>query len=147
MSLVAAVLVVAMVFVIAAIAIGREAQRLGHVASEAVFDLDEAVEFVARHVPFEVSAKLSYDDVRQLIQWHMEHLRRTSGSGNGDGDHLGGPVVVAGAETVDHLLARARAAGLDADGRDVHHVVEAEMTYLASIGALGGRADDADPNS
>ena len=137
MGLVTAVLVVAAVFVIAAVVIGREAQRLGREAPQAVFDLDEAVEFVARHVPFEVSAHLSYDDVRHLIRWHLNYLRTLAVPGNGDGGQPEGPVVVAGTETVDHLVGRAHDAGIDATARDIHAVVDAHMTYLQSIGAIG----------
>ena len=39
-----------------------------------MFDLDEAVEWVAADLPFEVSAQLSHEEVRQLLTWSLEHL-------------------------------------------------------------------------
>ena len=52
----------ALVFAIAAVVVGREARRLDAEPPRPVFDPDEAVEWVANHLPFEVSAVLSHDD-------------------------------------------------------------------------------------
>jgi hypothetical protein len=136
--LVAAILVVA----IALVAVGREAFTLGVQPREAMFDLDEAVDFVADHLPPGVTAKLSYDDVRTLLTWHIEFLRdrgvpRTRDAA-GDG---GGDVVIDEDDSVAYVLMRAEAAGLDADVDDVMAVLDAEAAYFAAIGAIGPEAD------
>src|SRR2546430_7938379 len=64
------------VFAIAAVAIGREAHRLDAVAPRATYDLDDAVEYVADHLPPDSQARLTHDEVRQLLQLHMAQLRR-----------------------------------------------------------------------
>jgi hypothetical protein len=136
-SVVFFVLVVVVVFVIAAVVIGREARRLGAVPPRPVFDLDEAVEFVADHLPFEVSAQLSHDDVRQLLRWHLDYFRTRGVTGNGDSTSAPtGPVVMGGAETVEYVLERAGQAGLEVTASQVHAVVEAQLLYLRSIGAV-----------
>ena len=133
-------LIVGIVFAIAAVVIGREARRLDAVPPQPVFDLDEAVEWVADHLPFDVSAVLSHDDVRQIIDWNLEYFRSKGVSGNGSSSRSDGPVVVGGAETVDYVLARARSVGSDYTAAQVHAVLDAQMTYLEAIGAIGPEA-------
>lgn len=137
MLVVSTIVALAVVFAIAAVVIGREARRLGAVPPRPVFDLDEAVAWVAQHLPFDVSAVLSYDDVRQIIDWHLEYLRQRGVSSNGHGPQLAGPVVVGGAETVDYVLRRAQGAEVTYTPAQVHAVLDAQMTYLEAIGAVG----------
>ena len=46
-------------------------------------------------------------------------------------------MVVGGAETVDFVLTRAEAAGSPYTPAQVHAVLDAQMTYLEAIGAVG----------
>ncbi|HSS09645.1 MAG TPA: hypothetical protein VLL25_07165 [Acidimicrobiales bacterium] len=133
-------IVVAVVFAIAAVVIGREARRLDAVPPRPVFDMDEAVAWVADHLPFDVSAVLSHADVRKIIDWNLEYFRSKGVSGNGSTPHLEGPVVVGGAETVDFVLARAQQVGTPYTAAQVHAVLDAQMTYLEAIGAIGPEA-------
>lgn len=141
------VLAFAVVFAIAAVVIGREARRLGAEPPRPVFDIDEAVSFVAQHLPFEVSAVLSYDDVRRIIDWHLEYLRIRGVSSNGHGPQLRGPIVVGGAETVEYVLHRAEEVGAGYTPAQVHAVLEAQMTYLEGIGAVGPVAPGNEPET
>lgn len=136
LGIVAAVVVAVVVFAIAAGVVGREAHRLDAETRRPVFDVDEAVAYVADHLPFEVSAVLSYDDVRRILGWHLEYLRLRASSSNGHGPRLDGPVIVGGAETVDYVLERSRAVGADYTPAQVHAVLEAQMGYLESIDAV-----------
>ena len=67
----------AIVFVIAAVVIGREAHRLDTRSPRVVFDLDEAVLAVSERLPAGVTAELSYADVRDIVRWHMADLARS----------------------------------------------------------------------
>ena len=140
MVLLFAFIVVAVVFAIAAVVIGREARRLDSVPPRPVFDMDEAVAWVSDHLPFDVSAVLSHADVRNIIDWNLEYFRSKGVSGNGSTPHLEGPVVVGGAETVDFVLARAQQVGTSYTAAQVHAVLDAQMTYLEAIGAIGPEA-------
>lgn len=142
MVIVYGVLVLAVVFAIAAAVIGREARRLDATAPNPTFDMDEAVEWVAEHLPFEVGAELSHDDVRQIIDWNLEFFRMKGVSGNGHAAAIEGPVVVGGAETVEYVLARANAIGVTYSAAHVHAVLDAQMNYLEAIGAIGPQADE-----
>ena len=61
-------------FAIAAGAIGREAHRLDAVAPRAVYQLDEAVDFVADRLPPESQARLTPAEVEQLLVIHLRWL-------------------------------------------------------------------------
>jgi hypothetical protein len=135
-----AFIVVAVVFAIAAVVIGREARRLDAVPPRPVFDMNEAVAWVSDHLPFDVSAVLSHADVRNIIDWNLEYFRSKGVSGNGSTPHQEGPVVVGGAETVDFVLARAHQVGTSYTAAQVHAVLDAQMTYLEAIGAIGPEA-------
>ena len=134
----------AIVFIIAAFVIGREARRLDAKPPQPVFDMDEAVHWVADHLPYEVSAVLSYDDVQQIIDWNLEYFRSKGVSGNGSGPHVAGPVIVGGAETVDYVLVKAQTVGEAYTAAQVHAVLDAQMTYLEAIGAIGPEAPPED---
>jgi hypothetical protein len=128
------------VFAIAAVVVGREARRLDAVPPRPVFDMDEAVTWVAEHLPFEVSAVLSHADVRNIIDWNLEYFRSKGVSGNGSSPRLDAQVVVGGAETVDWVLAKAQQHGSTFTAAQVHAVLDAQMTYLEAIGAIGPEA-------
>jgi hypothetical protein len=140
-ALVAAVLV----FVIAAVTVGREAFRLGHQPPPTIFDLDEAVATVAESLPFESQASLSYDEVRQLIAAALDHLESTGvlAAPGRDVDLPGGDtpdVVLADDDAVARVLGRAEEEGLDVSDEDVYQVIVGLHGYLAEIGAVGPAA-------
>ena len=130
-------LAVTAVFAIAAVVVGREARRLAAKAPGRVFEFEDAVAWVCDHVGPEVAAILSPDDVRRILNWHLEFFRIKGASSNGhtaDNDH---PVIVSGAETVDFVLMKAEAAGSPYTPSQIHAVLDAQMGYLEEIGAVG----------
>lgn len=141
MAVVVGALVLAVVLVIAAVVVGREARRLSAQPPRPVFDFEDAVSWVCDHVSDEVAAELTPDDVRRILNWHLEYFRTRGVSSNGAGPHVEGPVVVGGVETVEYVLARAESMGSPYTAAQVHAIVEAQMGYLAAIGAIGPTAD------
>ena len=135
------VLAVAVVFFIAAVLIGREARRLDAEPARAVFDIDEATEWVANHLPFEVSAVLSYADVRQIIEWNLEFLR-ARGMTTAAGGTPEGAIVVGPEEVADFVLSRARASDSPYSEDQVTAVLDAQLGYFDAIGAIGPEADE-----
>ncbi|MEO5900864.1 MAG: hypothetical protein ABIR68_12155, partial [Ilumatobacteraceae bacterium] len=61
-------------FVIAAVVVGREAHRLDSVAPRSVYIVDEVVEFVAEYLPESTQARLTPDELEQLLTFHMRWL-------------------------------------------------------------------------
>jgi hypothetical protein len=138
--LIAAATAVAVV-VIALVAVGREAKTLGYQPKQTVFDLEEAVDYVADRLPDEVTAVLSYDDVRSLLRWHIEYLRDRGVPVRRD-QTAGGPVVVEDSEGVAYVLMRAEADGLEVTDVQVATVLEVELGYFGAIGAVGDEVSD-----
>jgi hypothetical protein len=127
-------------FAIAAIVVGREARRLDAEPPRPVFDPDEAVEYVANHLPFDVTAVLSHADVKQILDWNLEFFRSKGVSGNGSTPHFDAPIVIGGAEAVAYVLDKAAQTGSDYAPDHVHAVLEAQLAYLEAIGAIGPQA-------
>jgi hypothetical protein len=115
------------IFAIAAVAIGRETGRLAAQSPRPVFDMDEAVEWIAERLPFEVSAELSHDDVRQIVQWSLDQL-----SVRADEE-----VLVVDDETLAYVQVRARGAGHAWTEQQIEAVLHAQLAYLEVIGAAG----------
>ena len=131
------VLAVLAVFAIAAIVVGREARRLAAKAPGRVFEFEDAESWVCDNIGPEVAAVLSPDDVRQILNWHLEFFRMKGVSSNGHSSDSDGPVVVSGAETVDFVMMKAEAAGSPYTPTQIHAVLDAQMGYLEDIGAVG----------
>ncbi|MGH9110801.1 MAG: hypothetical protein ACRDZN_00635 [Acidimicrobiales bacterium] len=137
-----AALAAVVVFAIAAVTVGREAFRLGHQPPPTIFDLDEAVAHVADGLPGEAQGRLTYDEVRQLIESEVGHLQAKGllAPAGQEIELAGGAtpdVVMADDEAVAVVLGEAEAAGLDVTDDDVFRVIASLHGYLADIGAIG----------
>jgi hypothetical protein len=135
------------VFAIAAGTIGREAHRLDAVAPRAIYDIDEAVQVVADRVPAPSQARLTHDEVRQLLRIHMARLHHLGLQPLDVTDRRQDIVVPTFLEEVDevaYVIGGAEANGLDVADEDVSAVVAAHLAYLDEIGAVGPPADPAD---
>ena len=139
------VIALAVVFLIAAVLVGREARRLDAEPPRAVFDIDEATEWVANHLPFEISAVLSYSDVKRILEWNLEFLR-DRGMALPEAGVPEGAVVVGPEEVADFVLSRARAIDSPYSEDQVTAVLDAQFGYFDAIGAIGPEAADEDPD-
>ena len=136
------------VFVIAAVVVGREAHRLDAVAPRSVYLIDEVLEFVAEYLPPETQARLTPDELEQLLTFHMRWLHAKGLQPTNvidrrqDIDNL---VVVGEDDLTAYLLGEADAAGIEIiDDVDVVNVVDAHLAYFEAIGAVGPKALDLD---
>jgi hypothetical protein len=140
MVILVVVLAAVAVVAIALVAVGREAFTLGAQPKQAHFDLEEAVTFVADRLPDEVTAVLSFDDVRSILRWHLEYLRDRGVPVRRDQSASGGPVVVEDDEGVAWVLGKADEVGLEVTDTEVAIVLDIEVEYFKAIGAIGGEA-------
>jgi hypothetical protein len=139
-----AILAAVLTFAIAAGTIGREAHRLDAVAPRAVYQLDEAVDFVADRLPPESQARLTPAEVEALL---VAHLRWLHGQGlqpdkaEDARQDITEQVVISEDALVAYLLAEADAAGVELlDDVDAVNVVDAHLAYFEAIGAVGPQA-------
>lgn len=142
------VIAAVLVFAIASVTIGREARRLDAVAPRAVYEIDEATEFVADRLPPDTQARLTYEELRKLLVLHMRwlHANGLQPSNVVDRRQDIDDVVVVGEETLTaFLLGQAEGARIEVlDDVDVVHVVRAHLAYFDAIGAVGPSATDTD---
>ncbi|MGQ0615418.1 MAG: hypothetical protein ACT4PW_00250 [Acidimicrobiia bacterium] len=131
------VVAVVLVVLVALVAVGREAFTLGAQPRQTVFDLQEAVDYVADRLPEEITAVLSYDDVTAVLRWHLEYLADRGVPVRRD-ENKGGPVVVEDEESVAWVLGRADEAGVEISDAQVATILEVELGYFRAIGAVGG---------
>ena len=134
-----------LVFVIAAVAIGRETHRLDAVAPAPTLDLYDAVDWIAEQLPAEISAHITYEDVRDIVTWHVEEMQERGVEPTMGADGL--LVIVDEERSVESLALRALREGRDVDPRHIRAVLDGELAYFAAIGAIGPLADAPDDPS
>lgn len=125
-------------FVVAAVSVGSVTARQALRARPAVYDLEAAVLFVGGHLPDEVSAQVSYDDVRQVLLWHVEYLEAKGvASTRTDPDVDGTMVVLTDDEPTAHVLGLVDGSELELTDEQVVAILAGQDAYYAHIGAVG----------
>ena len=136
------------VVVIGLVVVGGETARLATVARPAVFDLGEAVDFIADRLPADSQARLSHDDVRWVLLADADLLEEsTAGPPERRYPWSRKPAaqempfeVVDEVQAVARILAAAEAADRDLEDEDVVAVLDTRLEYLEAIGAVGPQA-------
>lgn len=141
MTVVFSVVATLLVFVIAAVVLGREARRLDAIAPRVVYEPDEAIDFVADRLPPETRARLTPDELRSLLLAHMRWLHTMGLQPEGITDRrqdIDKTLIVDGTTVAAHLLGEASRLGVEVlDDVDVVRVVDAHLAYFEAIGAVG----------
>ena len=137
MTLVAGMLALGVVLAIAAVFVVREAGRIARRPPPALFDVEDAYDYVVAELPDEVAATLTPDDVHRILDIEVEYFQGKGVAGNGSSDGPPGPVVFGGAETIAYILERSAATGEAYLPEQVHAVVATQLDYLRAIGAIG----------
>jgi hypothetical protein len=140
-ALIVGFIVVGLVLAIAAVFVFREAARMSEDPPDAVFDPDDAYEWVVRHLPDIVAATLTPADVRRILDFQLEFFRRKGVSSNGSSLHPQAPVVFGSAETIEYILERCAGTGEAYLPEQVEAVVDCQLSYLRAIGAVGRPAE------
>jgi hypothetical protein len=133
------------VVVIGLVVLGRETARLSDVARPAVFDMTEAIEFIADRLPLETQARISHDDVRWILLADADLIEDATAE---QLDEVAAELeeqtqVVDEDAAVARVLELADASGRDLADEDVVAVLDGRMAYLEAIGAIGPEADEA----
>jgi hypothetical protein len=117
--------------------VGRETSRLAAAPPRPVFDMDEAVVWVADRLPPVVAAQLSHADVRRVLSWSVDHLRLVAAEDR----------VADEEETFGWVVDRAAEAGSDISAVEVKAVLDTQSAYLEIIGAAGRQEMPHEPDS
>ena len=131
----------AITFLVAALTIGREARRLDAVAPRAAYQVDQAVSFVAERIPVDTQARLTLEELQQLLVLHLNWLHQRGLLPVDVTDrpqHIDTELVITEETLIAHLLGAAETAGIAVlDDVDVVNVVDAHLAYFDAIGAIG----------
>ena len=134
------------VFLIAALTIGREARRLDSMSPRAVYQIEQATDFVAMSLPEGTQARLTMEELEQLLVLHMNWLHSKGLLPNKAVDqrqNIDSPIVVTEESLIAYLLGEADKVGIEIiDDVDLVMVTEAHLAYFDAIGAVGPIADD-----
>ncbi|MCU1393868.1 MAG: hypothetical protein JWM34_2296 [Ilumatobacteraceae bacterium] len=128
-------------FALAAAVVGREAHRLDALSPRVVYVEEQALSFVAELLPEDTQGRLTLDDLRQLLTFHLRWLNQKGLQPDGVIDRrqdIDEEVVVEGDSVTAFLLGEAERNGVEIlDDIDVVRVVDAHQEYFDAIGAVG----------
>lgn len=132
-------------FVIAAVTIGGVTTNLATRPRRSVYDLEEAVDFVADRLPEERTAELSYEDVTAVLAAHCDYLAAKGVASAKGADDIGDAlVVVPDDEPLAWVLGRLEEQGVAIADDDVVSILDVEEQYYEAIGAIGPRVSGPD---
>lgn len=134
------VLALGLVVAIAFYAVGREVVLLENRVAPSVYEVEEAIPYVADRLPDDVTARISMDDVRWVLRVDAEELEAATAEAVAAGEV---DEVIDPDGAVGRVLARVSEERSDLDDTDVVAVLDARLAYLEAIGAIGTAADDA----
>ena len=144
--IIASIVAALLVFAIAAVIIGREARRLDSVAPRAVYELEQATQFVADNLPSETQARLTFAELRKLLVFHMRWLHDKGLQPAGVVDRrqdIVDEVVIDEQTLTAYLLDAAEKNNIELlDDVDAVYVVKAHLKYFDAIGAIGPQSND-----
>ena len=134
------------VFLIAALTIGREARRLDAMAPRAVYQLEQAADYVAMSLPEVTQARLTMEELEKLLVLHMNWLHSKGllpAKAVDQRQDISTPIVVTEDSLIAYLLGKSDKAGIQImDDVDLVNVTEAHLAYFDAIGAVGPQADE-----
>ena len=144
--IIASIIAALLVFAIAAVIVGREARRLDGVAPRAVYELEQATQFVADNLPSETQARLTFAELRKLLVFHMRWLHDKGLQPAGVVDRrqdIVDEVVIDEQTLTAYLLDAAEKNNIEIlDDVDAVYVVKAHLKYFDAIGAIGPQSND-----
>jgi hypothetical protein len=132
---VGAVLVVA----IALVAVGGGVAKTASMPNQVVYDVQESIDFCAEALPDEVTATLSYDDLRRLLRLHLEWIQAYHFTPEGDSE---GPVVFNNEDALAYVMERSAITRLPVSAAHARLVLDAHLAYFQFMGAVDIEAPD-----
>ncbi len=132
------------VVVIGLVVLGRETARLSDTARPAVFDMTEAIAFIADRLPVETQARISHDDVRWILLADADLIEDATAEQVEDleAELEEQREIVDEDAAVARILELADGSGRDLADEDIVAVLDARLAYLDAIGAIGPEADE-----
>ncbi len=126
-------------FVIAAVSVGSVTADLSVKPRRSVYDLNEAIQYVADDLPDELTARISFEEVEAVLRLHNQFLMdKGLASTRTDEDLHEELLIVTDDEQLGWILGEVEKAELELSDTDVVQILESERGYYSAIGAFGG---------
>lgn len=125
-------------FLIAALSIGLTAGSMASRPRRSVYDLEEAMDFVAGRLDDEITAVVSYEQLGSVLQFHCDYLELKGVASGRTADDVGSDlVVVPDDEPIAYVLGRVDSENVDLTDEQVMAILDAETEYYRAIGLFG----------
>ena len=124
---------VVVVVAIALIAVGGGVAKTAAMPPQIVYDVQESIDFCAEALPDEVTAELSYDDLRRALRLHLEWIQAHHFTPDGDPE---GPIVFGGDDALAYMMERAAVTQLPISADQARIVIDAHLSYFQFMGAI-----------
>ena len=127
------------VVAIALVAVGGGVAKTASMPKQIVYEVQESIDFCAEALPDDVTATLSYDDLRRLLRLHLEWIQAYHFTPEGDPD---GPLVFNNEDALAYVMERAAITRLPVSADHARQVLDAHLAYFQFMGAVHVEAPD-----
>lgn len=121
------------VVAIGLVAVGGGVAKTAAMPKQIVYDVQESIDFCAEALPDDVTAVLSYDDLRRLLRLHLEWIQAYHFTPEGDPE---GPMVFNSEDALAYVIERAAVTRLNVSADHVRQVLDAHLAYFQFMGAV-----------
>ncbi len=118
---------------IALVAVGGGVAKTARMPKQIVYDVQESIDFCAEALPDEVTATLSYDDLRRMLRLHLEWIQAYHFTPEGDPE---GPIVFNDDDALAYVMERAAITRLPISVEHARQVLDAHLAYFQFMGAV-----------
>lgn len=133
MAIALLIIAAVVIVVVAFLAVGHAVGSTEAMPAQIVVDVHEAIEFCAEAIPDEITAVLTYDELRRLLRLHLEWIQAYHWSPEGMAT---GPIVFEQFDALDYVMERMAVTDLDVPVEYAAAVIQAHSDYLQVMGAV-----------
>ena len=133
MVLVALALVAILIVAIALYSVGHAVDATADMPDQIVVDVHDAIEFCAEALPNEVTATLSYDQLRRVLRLHLEWIQAYHWAPETLGP---APIVFEQFDALDYVMERVEVTDVEISREHAAAVIQAHSDFLQVMGAI-----------
>lgn len=122
-----------LVVVVGLVFIGDAVGKTSAMPDQIVVDVHEAINFCAEALPSEVTAVMTFDELRRLLRLHLEWIQAYHWSPEGSDE---APILFEEFDALDYVMERMAAIRLDIPKAHVAQVIDVHSSYLQVMGAI-----------
>lgn len=113
--------------------VGHAVGATEQMPAQIVVDVHEAIEFCAEALPDEVTATLSYDELRRVLRLHLEWIQAYHWAPE---TGPSGPIVFEQFDALDYVMERVQVTDIEISRDHAAAVIQAHSDYLQVMGAI-----------